>query len=165
MWSNISHAWRSWKSAKATAIMSVIALAVGIGGAAAVFTVANTVLLKPVPYTFPDRWQTLFGGSTLSTEAQRISALSLDELRRYQEATRSFDVFGWYFLPGDFNLTSPGEAEHVNGVEVTPTLIEKVGVQPALGTSFMILMAHRWRSYPLACGSIWAAIQASLGSR
>jgi putative ABC transport system permease protein len=136
MWPIISHAWRSWKSAKAIAFMAIIALGLGIGCATAIFTVANAVLLKPLPYTFPERWVAIFGGSTLSTETERINALSLDELSKYQEATHSFDVIGWYFLASDFKLTSPGEPEHLNRVEVTPSLIDNVGVQPIVGSLF-----------------------------
>ncbi|HYX52880.1 MAG TPA: ADOP family duplicated permease [Candidatus Limnocylindrales bacterium] len=136
MASSISQAWRSWKSAKVVACMAVIALATGIGCATAIFTVANTVLLKPLPYSFPDRWVTLFGASDLSTETDRISAFSLEDLSKYQDRTRSFDVFGWYYLAGDYNLTSPGAPEHLSGSQVTPSLILNAGVSPILGTLF-----------------------------
>src|SRR6185312_9599096 len=132
----ISHGWRSWKSAKGVAFMAIVALAIGIGCATAIFTISNAILLKPLPYSYSDRWVTLFGGNTLASEAERISGMSLADLEQYQHRLSSFDVFGWYYLAGDFNLTSPGQPEHVNGVEVSPALIANSGVRPILGGLF-----------------------------
>lgn len=67
----LSHSWRSWKTAKGVAVLSILALAIGTGSATAIFTVVNRVLLKPLPYSHPDRWVALFGGSTLGSEADR----------------------------------------------------------------------------------------------
>jgi hypothetical protein len=38
----LSHAWKSWKNAKAVGVLAVIAFAVGIGSTTAIFTVVNT---------------------------------------------------------------------------------------------------------------------------
>ena len=132
----ISHSWRSWKNAKGVALLSVLALAVGIGSATAIFTVVNSVLLKPLPYSHPDRWVALFGGSTLGSEADRYSDLSIADLMDYQRRNHSFDAFGYYNITSDFDLFSPSLVEHVNGAEVTPSLLNKVGVNPVLGHLF-----------------------------
>ena len=56
----LAHVWRSWKGAKGVALLAIVAFAVGIGAATAVFTVINSVMLKPLPY--PDG-ETYFGGT------------------------------------------------------------------------------------------------------
>lgn len=132
----LSHGWRSWKTAKGVAVLSILALAIGIGSATAIFTVVNRVLLKPLPYSHPDRWVALFGGSTLGSEADRYSALSIADLIDYQQRNHSFDVFGYYNITSDFNLSSPSLVEHVNGAEITPSLLNRVGVNPVLGHLF-----------------------------
>lgn len=132
----ISHGWRSWKNAKGVAVLSILALAIGIGSAAAIFTVVNRVLLKPLPYSHSGRWVALFGGSTLGSEADRYSALSIADLVDYQQRNHSFDVFGYYNIISDFNLSSPSLVEHVNGAEITPSLLSNVGVNPVLGHLF-----------------------------
>jgi putative ABC transport system permease protein len=126
--------WRSWARAKSIAGLAILALAIGIGCATAVFTVVNSVMLNPLPYRDSSRWVALFGGSTL--EPTRYSALNLTELKDYQQRTHSFDVFGWYKISGDFNLNSSGVAEHIAGAEVTPSLLEGVGVHPLAGRLF-----------------------------
>jgi predicted permease len=134
----LSQSWRSWRSAKALAMLAVIALAVGIACATAIFTVVNAVLLAPLPYTEGNRWVVLFGGSTLAggNEQGGISSVSYADLEGYRDRTHSFDVFGWYQIFGDFNLTSPGEPQHIQGVPVTPSLIDNVGVSPIRGRLF-----------------------------
>ena len=91
-------------------------------------------MLNPLPYRDSSRWVALFGGSTL--EPTRYSALTLTELKDYQQRTHSFDVFGGYKISGDFNLNSSGVAVHIAGAEVTPSLLEAVGVHPLAGRLF-----------------------------
>jgi predicted permease len=134
MFSLLIHSWRSWSRAKSIAGLAIFALAIGIGCATAVFTVVNSVMLNPLPYRDSSRWVALFGGSTL--EPTRYSALTLTELKDYQQRTHSFDVFGWYKISSDFNLNSSGVAEHIGGAEVTPSLLEGVGVHPLAGRLF-----------------------------
>ena len=134
MHSLLIRSWRSWARAKSIAGLAILALAIGIGCATAVFTVVNSVMLNPLPYKDSSRWVALFGGSTL--EPTRYSAFTLPELKEYQQRTHSFDVFGWYKISGDFNLSSPGVAEHIQGAEVTPPLLEGIGVHPLSGRLF-----------------------------
>jgi putative ABC transport system permease protein len=118
--------------------LSVMALAVGIGCATAIFTVVNAVLLAPLPYTEGNRWIVLFGGSTLISGSEQggISSISFADLENYRDRTHSFDVFGWYRIFSDSNLTSPGEPQHIQGITVTPSLIDNVGVNPIRGRLF-----------------------------
>ena len=63
MASVITRAWHSWKNAKAVALLSTVALAVGIGSTTAIYTVVNAVMLRPLPYQQGDRFVALFGAS------------------------------------------------------------------------------------------------------
>src|SRR3979409_41990 len=112
MLSPILHGWRSWKSAKALALLAITALAVGVGSVTAIYTVVEAVLLRPLPYQHDERLTAIFGGD-LSAPGS-YSSLSLDDLRDYQRYTTSFDVFGM-FQPAEFNLTSPGQPQHLKG--------------------------------------------------
>lgn len=69
--------WRSWKwkREKGLALLAVVALAIGIGSATAIFTVVDAVLLRPLPYTHGERWVALFGGSTF--DSRHFSVLAL----------------------------------------------------------------------------------------
>jgi hypothetical protein len=83
-------AWHSWSSARAVAALTVIAFAVGIGSATAIYTVVNGVMLRPLPYADADRFVALYGAS-FSEPAQR-SSHTFPDLQEYQQRTQSFDV-------------------------------------------------------------------------
>ena len=115
-------------------MLAIIALSIGIGSATAIFTIVQTVLLRPLPYAQAERWTALFGGST--ADNKDISSLSYTDITAYRDQTRSFDVFGIYEIGGDFNLTSPGQPRHIEGIQVAPSLIAAIGATPVAGRYF-----------------------------
>jgi predicted permease len=130
--SAFSQAWASWKTAPGVALLAVVAFAVGIGSATAIFTVVNGVLLRPLPYPDGERFVSLSGART--TEPGIFMAMSVPELHDYQQQTTSFDAFGW-FRAGRFRLTGPGEPQFVPGAAVTSALARELG-PPLFGQWF-----------------------------
>ncbi len=126
-------AWRSWKSGKAVAVVAALALAVGIGSTTAIYTVVNAVMLKPLPYPEGERWVALYRGTF--SQPNQWGGSTFPDLEQYQERSHSFDVFGWFRLD-DFNLTSPGQPQHISGAAVTPSLAQHIGVNPMMGQWF-----------------------------
>ena len=147
MWSAFVRAWRSWAAAPGVALLAIAALAIGIGSATAIYTVVNTILLRPFAYWDATRYFSLFGAD-LGTPDSR-SAHTFRDLIEYQERTRSFDVFGWV-KPGSFNIVYAGEPQFVSGAAVTPSLVAGLAAQPALGAWFgddsgVVLSNTLWR--------------------
>src|SRR5262245_4411308 len=142
----LSHAWASWKTAPAIALLAVVAFAVGIGSATAIFTVINGVLLRPLPYPDGERFVALSGART--TQPGIFMAMSGPEVRDYAQQTTSFDAFGW-FRGATFHLTAPGEPQFVRGAAVTPVLVRQLG-SPLIGQWFAddtsaVLSSTLWR--------------------
>jgi predicted permease len=147
MLSAVSHAWHSWTNARAVAALAIVAFAVGIGSATAIYTVVNAVMLRPLPYANADRFVALYG-ARFSEPGQRSSHVFPD-LIEYQQRTRSFDVFGW-FRPASFTLTYGGQPRHVVGTLVTPSLAQHLGVDPVVGQWFtddqgVVISNSLWR--------------------
>ena len=132
MLSAFSQAWASWKTAPGVALLAVVAFAVGIGSATAIFTVINGVLLRSLPYPDSERFVTVYGTNT--TAPDTFQGMSIPELREYQQRTTSFDAFGW-FRAGQYQMTAPGEPRVVSGVAVTAALARELG-PPLLGQWF-----------------------------
>jgi predicted permease len=130
--SAFSQAWASWKTAPGVALLAVLAFAVGIGAATAIFTVINGVLLRPLPYPDGERFVSLYGVNT--TNPGTTMTMSVPELQEYQQQTTSFDAFGWC-RAGRFRMTAPGEPRFVAGAAVTPSLARELGA-PLLGQWF-----------------------------
>ena len=146
MLSALSQAWASWKTAPGVALLAVVAFAVGIGSATAIFTVINGVLLRPLPYPNSERFVSLYGANT--TAPGPFMAMSVPELQDYQQQTTSFDAFGW-FRAGQYHLTAPGEPQFVPGTAVTPALARQLG-PPLLGQWFAddssaVISSALWR--------------------
>jgi putative ABC transport system permease protein len=129
----LSQAVRSWKTARAVAILAAVALGLGIGSATAIYTVVNSVMLRPLPYPHADRLVALYR-ATISQPRLR-GAHTYPDLQEYQKRTRRFDLFGW-FESEAFNLTSPGAPQHIGGVAVTPPLVQNLGLNPVIGRWF-----------------------------
>lgn len=129
----LAQAVRSWKGAKAIALLAIAAFAVGIGSTTAIYTVVKTVLFAPLPYEGSDRFVALYGATT--NEPNVRSSSTFADLVEYQRRTHSFDVFGW-FRPTSFNLRSPGEPQHVGAALVTTSLAHNLGVNPRIGRWF-----------------------------
>ena len=142
----LKQAINSWKNAKGVALLAVLALAVGIGSATAIYTVVHTVLLKPLPYREGNRFVGVFGA--LKSEPGRWSGLSDHYAREFKRRSHSFDVFGW-FAGADFNLSAPGQPQHVNGLRVTPSLVNSLGVKLLQGRWFQDA-SHEAGNYNLA---------------
>ena len=146
MLSAFSQAWASWKTAPGVALLAVVAFAVGIGSATAIFTVVNGVLLRPLPYPDGERFVSLYGVNT--TAPRTMMTMSVPELQDYEQQTTSFDAFGW-FRTGRFRLTAPGEPQLVPGAAVTPALARQLG-PPRLGQWFVddtsaVISTSLWR--------------------
>lgn len=129
----LSGPWKSWKNAKAIAFLAVLAVAIGVGSTTAIYTIINALLLMPIPYAHGERFVSVLGASFNDPEG--MSSLTMKDALEYEDRTRSFDVFG-PFIFTNYNLTAPGEPQHLNGVEVTPALVNAVGVNPRLGQWF-----------------------------
>ena len=76
--SAFSQAWASWKTAPGVALLAVVAFAVGIGSATAIFTVISGVLFRPLPYPNSERYVSLYGTSaTTPGSMMGMSMMSL----------------------------------------------------------------------------------------
>jgi putative ABC transport system permease protein len=145
---------RLWQLPVFTTI-AVLTLAIGIGANAAIFSVIEGVLLKPLPYPQPDQLVILdhsAGGLNLK-HAGSAPFLYFT----YREDGRVFqDVAMW---SGDtVSVTGLAEPEEVRTVDVTDGMLPILGATPALGRLFtklddspgaadtVILMAGYWRS-------------------
>lgn len=114
-------------------IITLVTLAAGVGGNTIVFSVLESVLLKPLPYPRPDE----LIGVWLTAPGVNIQNLNLAPSNYfiYREQNRSFQDIGIY--NGDsVSVTGRAEPEQVDALDVTDGTLPLLGVSPVLGRLF-----------------------------
>lgn len=113
--------------------LALLTLALGIGASTAVFSVLQTVFLKPLPYATPDRLVQLYTADpNKHFPASRHLPLSAALYHDLQERQTSFTEVA-ATQRGGFTLTGAGEAEWLKGLRVSGSFFPLLGVQPLLG--------------------------------
>jgi hypothetical protein len=114
--------------------VAVLTLAIGIGANTAIFSVVNSVLLRPLPFPQPDRIVQCLKQYKDGTG----SSVSVPLFNYWRDHNQVFDSLAAFdILPIGFNLAKSGEAERVPGVRVTAGFFQVLGIRPALGREFL----------------------------
>ena len=134
LWQDVVYGGRMLWQKRSYSAIAVLTLALGIGANTAIFSVVNTVLLKPLPFNAPDRLIAL-GQQTLQNRAalSQFSFRNFDDLR---QQSRSFERLAAYY---NLNLTLTGdrEAQLLRGTVTTADLFPLLGVSPILGRTLL----------------------------
>src|SRR3954465_3695265 len=105
------------------ACVAVLTLALGVGANAAIFSVVNAVLLRPLPWSDPDRAVMIWSRWT-AFEKTWVADGEVNDYRR--RASTLAEVAAW--SDGQVNLTGEGEPERANAGNVTANLFSTLGV-------------------------------------
>ncbi|HEV3073401.1 MAG TPA: ABC transporter permease, partial [Thermoanaerobaculia bacterium] len=112
------------------AAAAVLTLALGIGANGAVFSVLRALLLRPLPYSQPERLVMVWSRWTAFPKTW----VSVEEYRTWDEAGCFAGLA--LFDPGTVNLTGGAEPEQIASARVSANLFDVLGVKPMLGRSF-----------------------------
>ncbi|HUQ21221.1 MAG TPA: ABC transporter permease, partial [Gemmatimonadaceae bacterium] len=111
------------------AATAILVTGLGVGANTAAFSVADFVLLRPLPYRNADRLVKLWESSLDGSGRNEISPALY---RNWREATRSYEALGANYLDA-VNLVGSGEPARLNAAYVTGSLLPMLGVQPLRG--------------------------------
>ena len=134
LWRDLSYGARMLWQKPAYSATAVLTLALGIGANSAIFSVVNTVLLKPLPFDEPDRVMAL--GQQTTQNRAALSQFSFRNFADMREQSRSFDRLAAYYNQ-NLTLTGDREAQLLRGTVVTADLFPLLGVSPAMGRTFL----------------------------
>jgi putative ABC transport system permease protein len=129
---DIRYGVRSLRKNPGFAAIAVLTLALAVGANTAIFSVVDTVLLRPLPFKDPARlvWATehfAFGPSTV------VSA----DFPAWKDRNHVFEQIGAFGGTSGANLTGAGEPSRVTVTKVTTGLFSMLGVQPVAGRTFL----------------------------
>src|SRR5690349_5037489 len=117
--------------------IAVLTLALGIGANTAIFSVINTVLLRPLPYRDPDRLVMLWERDSAKGIDQEL--VSGPDFIDWQHNHVFTSMGFWAGFPGstEFNIVGAQGIEKVAGIYASSSLFSVLGVQPLLGRAFL----------------------------
>ena len=130
---DLKYALRMLRKNPAFTAVAILTLAVGIGANSAIFSVVNSVLLRPLPYRQPDQLVRVY--SEFPTMQLRKFWLSPPELLDIQREAKSWEAIGAW-APGGRNVGTASEPLRVTSAVITRSLLDVLGVQPERGRNF-----------------------------
>jgi putative ABC transport system permease protein len=133
LWQDLRYGARMLFKRPGFTLIAVVTLALGIGANTAIFSVVNGVLLRPLPYKEPNRLARVY--SEFPTMNLRKFWISPPEYVDIQKEAKSWESIGAW-AAGGVNIAATGAPIRVAAASVTRSLIDTLGVQPALGRNF-----------------------------
>lgn len=124
-------ALRSFRKNPGFPILAVLVMALGIGANTAVFSVVNSVLLKPLDYHDPDRIVTV---ATFWKNTGKGLQASAPDFHDWHDQSTAFAAMA-YYLGGEMAVTAGSAAEYAHIAIVTPEFLDIFEVRPAVGRS------------------------------
>ena len=130
---NLRFTVRSWFKQPAVTLTALLALALGIGANAAIFSVVYGVLLNPLGYPRPSELMTVWLDNNLQGWHQDVT--SWDNFADWRDMNTTF-VDMAAVLPTSDSLTGTGDPERLSSQAVSPTFFDILAVEPRLGRGF-----------------------------
>jgi putative ABC transport system permease protein len=130
---DVRYAWRTLTKAPGFTVVAVLTLALGIAANTAIFSVVNTVLLKPFAYSDPERivmFQNIFQQGGLGGTA------SPTEFNHWRQQTTAFQDVSAYSLFDVVNLTGETFPEQIQVMRVSADFFRLCGANALHGRTF-----------------------------
>jgi putative ABC transport system permease protein len=128
---DLRYATRRLRATPGFTSITVLTLALGIGGTTAIWSAVNAVLFRPLPYPAAARIAAVWDRAT---DGSRLD-VTFGTVREVAERARSFDALA-AMKPWQPTATGPAEPERLDGQRVSASYFRVFGVAPALGRDF-----------------------------
>ncbi len=132
---DLRFAFRQLRKAPGFALTVVLTLALGIGATTAIFSLVEGILLRPLPFSDPDRLVLLGDHLGNGPNAPPNTPVTAREIGTYANATSAFSSLGGYATT-QFELSGGATPENVDAARFTAGVFPTLGVQPILGRVF-----------------------------
>jgi predicted permease len=131
---DIGYAYRTLGKARMFTAVAVLTLALGIGVNAAMFSITNAVLLRPLPFPHAERLVSLWE-SDLRRQPPAKNGVSWPDVFDWRSRTTTLEQVSGY-RDAEFTVSTGSRARNIPGAVVSANFFATLGVQPALGRAF-----------------------------
>jgi putative ABC transport system permease protein len=126
---DVRYSLRILRKSPGFTIVAVLTLALGIGANSAIFSVVNSVLLRPLPYRDANRLVWI----TDDLPAAKMDAVFDVDYLLWRDHCTSFEEIAAYGPGAEFTLSGMGDAERLDGIAATWSFLHTLGVEPQIG--------------------------------
>jgi len=133
MLQDIRYALRQLRKSPGFTLTAVLTLAFGIGATTAIFSIVEGVLLRPLPFSAPDRL-VLFGDVPEGAAAAYYN-VTAPAARIYARDTRAFSALGAFQQTG-YELSGLGDASQISAARLNAGVFPALSVSPLMGRTF-----------------------------
>ena len=134
MLTDLKYAFRMLIKAPVFAVIAIVTLALGIGANSAIFSVIDTVLLRPLPFKNPDEI-TMVWARYANDTGFHGNVHSFPDYVDLRDQSQSFSSLAAYTRTAG-TLAQADDAQALEGVAITPEIFDVLGVPPLLGRGF-----------------------------
>ncbi len=136
MLNDLRYAARTLRRDAGFTIFAILIVGLGIGASATVFSVVNTLLIRPLPFRNSGELVWIANQPKPGLSGQTTQVDHLLDLRRQSKSLKEIGAYMAFYGTGDFKLTGTGEPERLTGVPVSQNFFSVLGVQPRIGRGF-----------------------------
>src|SRR5271167_3367986 len=144
---DLRYSLRTLRKAPGFSIVALLVLALGIGANTAIFSVVNSVVLRPLPYPGADRLALIW--ETDLKDGIKREGPSAPNFLDWKEQSQSFEDMALLEV-GTGTVTGEGEPEQVAGLRVTTNFLSMLGGRTILGRGFTAADGAGQARYPVA---------------
>jgi putative ABC transport system permease protein len=144
---DLRYSLRTLYKAPGFTIVALLVLALGIGANTAIFSVVNSVVLRPLPYPDADRLALIW--ETDLKDGIKREGPSSPNFLDWREQSQSFEEMALLEV-GTGTVTGDGEPEQVTGLRVTTNFLSMLGARTVLGRTFTTAEGAGQARYPVA---------------
>jgi predicted permease len=140
LWQDLRYSARALRRDRGFALVAVFIVAIGIGANTTVFSVVNTILLRPLPFADPDAlvWiSNEYEGNDIGLSGITSRVAVFEEWQQRSRSLADLTSFNAFFAFNTHKLTGGGEPERLGGVRVAQNFFDLLGVRPYLGRAFV----------------------------
>jgi predicted permease len=135
---DLRYTFRTLRKDAGFATFAILIVALGIGASSTVFSVLDTLLMKPLPFREPNRLVWIANRTKIDGDLSGAT-LQVGLMLDFRQRNQSFaDVAGYFafYGVGDSTLTGGGEPERLSNVPVSQNFFPLLGIQPQIGRQF-----------------------------
>ncbi len=134
---DLRYTFRTLRKDRSFALIAILILALGIGANIVVFSVVNTLLLRPLPFAHSDQlvWFTgNHGEGGLSGQTYNVG--SYEEFSRHAQSFQEITCYQAFWGSTEYNMTGHSDPQHIQAVMVANNFFRTLGITPMLGRTF-----------------------------